>query len=123
VLRSISVRISTAHHSFGRGKGCDEENEYSDQLKIASPQASGLFFWRAKLQRDSTVEQKDALALPRSTAARALGLSIRSLDRLIQAGAIRTVPAFRRKLVTVKELNRFLSEGGYAKNPPERVDR
>jgi|BarGraIncu00222A_1022003.scaffolds.fasta_scaffold81518_2 hypothetical protein len=75
------------------------------------------------MQRDSTAEQKETLALPRSAAARALGLSTRSLDRLIQAGAIRTVPVFRRRLVTVKELNRFLAEGGFVEELPEREGR
>jgi len=70
------------------------------------------------MQRDSTAEQKETLALPRSAAARAIGLSTRSLDRLIQAGAIRTVKVFRRRLVTVKELNRFLADGGYADELP-----
>ena len=75
------------------------------------------------MQGDSTAEQKETLALPRSAAARALGLSTRSLDRLIQVGAIRTVPVFRRRLVTVKELNRFLAEGGFVEEPPEREGR
>ena len=55
----------------------------------------------------------EALALPRAEAARAIGVSTRSLDRLIQAGAIRTVFAFRRRLVPMQELQRFISEGGH----------
>ena len=71
------------------------------------------------MQTYSTAEQKETLALPRSAAARAIGVSTRSLDRLIQAGIIRTVPVFRRRLITVKELNRFLAEGGYVEELPE----
>lgn len=71
------------------------------------------------MQKGLTSEQNMSLALPRSAAARAIGLSTRSLDRLIQAGVIKTVPAFRRRLIPVKELNRFLSDGGYAEELPE----
>ena len=60
----------------------------------------------------------EALALPRAAAARAIGVSTRSLDRLIQAGAIRVVPAFRRRLITTRELTRFLDEGGYSEQAP-----
>ena len=66
-----------------------------------------------------TNEQNVSLALPRNAAARAIGVSTRTLERLIQVGAIRTIPAFRRRLVPVKELNRFLSEGGYVEEPVE----
>jgi hypothetical protein len=67
------------------------------------------------MRKTMTNEPSDALALPRSAAARAIGVSTRSLDRLIRAGAIRTVPAFRRRLIPVKELKRFIAEGGYDK--------
>ncbi len=70
------------------------------------------------MERDLTTGKRNALALPRSEAARAIGISTRSLDRLIQAGVIRTVPAFRRRLIPVKELNRFLTGGGYAEKLP-----
>ena len=60
-------------------------------------------------------ELGDILVLPRSAAARAIGVSTRSLDRLIRAGAITTVPVFRRRLIPVKELDRFIAEGGYDK--------
>ena len=66
-----------------------------------------------------TNEQNVSLSLPRNAAARAIGVSTRTLERLIQVGAIRTIPAFRRRLVPVKELNRFLSEGGYVEEPVE----
>ena len=74
------------------------------------------------MRRTLTNEPSDALALPRSAAARAIGLSTRSLDRLIRAGAIRTVPAFRRRLVPVTELNRFIAEGGYGKKTTAESD-
>ncbi len=67
------------------------------------------------MRANLTDEPSDALALPRSAAARAIGVSTRSLDRLIRAGAITTVPAFRRRLIAVKELKRFIAEGGYDK--------
>jgi hypothetical protein len=63
------------------------------------------------------------VALPRTAAAHAIGVSLRTLERLIQAGVIKTVPVFRRRLVTVQELNRFLAEGGYVEEPPERGTR
>jgi hypothetical protein len=66
------------------------------------------------MQRDSIGEIGQVLALPRNAAARAIGVSTRSLDRLIQAGAIKTVPAFRRRLILIGELQRFLAEGGHA---------
>jgi hypothetical protein len=56
------------------------------------------------------------LALPRAAAAQTIGVSTRTLDRLILVGAIRTVPAFRRRLITTKELMRFLTDGGYVSN-------
>jgi hypothetical protein len=56
--------------------------------------------------------QDEALALPRAAAARAIGVSTRTLDRLIEAGAIRSVSAFRRRIVSVEELQRFINEGG-----------
>ena len=65
------------------------------------------------MQRDSSGETCQVLALPRNAAARVIGVSTRSLDRLIQAGAIKTVPAFRRRLILVGELERFLAEGGH----------
>ncbi len=64
--------------------------------------------------------EQQIVALPRAAAARALGVSLRTLERLIQAGAIKTVPVFRRRLVTVQDLNRFLAEGGYAEELLER---
>jgi hypothetical protein len=67
------------------------------------------------MRRTLTDEPSEALALPRPAAARVIGLSTRSLDRLIRAGAISTVPAFRRRLIPVKELKRFIAEGGYDK--------
>jgi hypothetical protein len=66
------------------------------------------------MQKVLPSEQKMPLALPRSAAARALSISTRTLDRLIQSGVIKVVPAFNRRLVPVEELTRFLSEGGYA---------
>ncbi len=48
-----------------------------------------------------------------------MGVSLRTLERPIQVGAISTVPVFRRRLVAVKELGRFLNEGGYAEDLPE----
>ena len=71
------------------------------------------------MQSGVTNEQNVFLALPRSAAARAIGLSTRTLERLIKAGVIKTVPAFRRRLVPVEELNRFLSDGGYVEEPVE----
>lgn len=64
-------------------------------------------------------EQRQVVALPRAAAAEAMGVSLRTLERPIQVGAISTVPVFRRRLVAVKELGRFLNEGGYAEDLPE----
>jgi hypothetical protein len=65
------------------------------------------------MRQDLTTGKRGVLALPRSAAARAIGISTRSLDRLIRAGAISTVLIFRRRLIPVQELDRFLAEGGY----------
>jgi len=71
--------------------------------------------WRSKEDemKDRMNSGSEALALPRAAAARAICVSVKTLDRLIQAGAIRTVPAFRRRLVPMQELQRFISEGGH----------
>jgi len=66
-----------------------------------------------RMKNTATSKNNEVLALPRADAARAIGVSTRSLDRLIQAGAIRTVPAFRRRLIPRDELQRFLNEGGH----------
>ena len=50
------------------------------------------------------------LAYTSSEAAKALGLSIRSLKRLEQRGLLRASCALRRKLYSHQELNRFLEE-------------
>lgn len=71
------------------------------------------------MHRTLASEQNMPLALPRNAAARAIGLSTRSLDRLIQAGVIKTVSAFRRRLIPVKELNRFLDDGGFVEELQE----
>jgi len=68
-------------------------------------------------------DQHLVVALPRAAAARVLRVSLRTLERLIQAGAIKTVLVSRRRLVTVKELNRFLAEGGYVEELPEHGGR
>lgn len=91
---------------------------WQDELQI-SPTYNRVFLLEETMQSGLTDEQNMSLALPRSAAARAIELSTRSLDRLIQAGAIKTIPAFRRRLVPVKELNRFLSDGGYVEEPVE----
>ena len=50
------------------------------------------------------------LAYTTAEAAKALGLSIRSLKRLEQRGLLRPSCALRRKLYSHHELNRFLEE-------------
>jgi DNA-directed RNA polymerase specialized sigma24 family protein len=50
------------------------------------------------------------LAYNTAEAAKALGVSIRSLKRLEQRGLLRASNALRRKLYSHQELNRFLEE-------------
>ena len=50
------------------------------------------------------------LAYNTAEAAKALGVSIRSLKRLEQRGLLRASCALRRKLYSHQELNRFLEE-------------
>ena len=50
----------------------------------------------------------EKLAYNTSEAAKALGVSIRSLKRLEQRGLLRPSCALRRKLYSHQELNRFL---------------
>jgi hypothetical protein len=53
------------------------------------------------------------LAYNTAEAAKALGVSIRSLKRLEQRGLLRPSAALRRKLYSHQELNRFLEETTY----------
>jgi hypothetical protein len=48
------------------------------------------------------------LAYTRRDAAKAIGISVQTLDRLVAAGAIRPCRAFRRPLFAREELRRFL---------------
>ena len=52
----------------------------------------------------------DRLALTRGEAAVALGISIPTLDRLVQRGLLRPSRALRRPLFPVPEIERFLRE-------------
>ena len=52
----------------------------------------------------------DRLALTREEAAAALGISIPTLDRLVQRGLLRPSRALRRPLFPVPEIERFLRE-------------
>ena len=52
----------------------------------------------------------DRLALTRKEAAVALGISIPTLDRLVQRGLLRPSRALRRPLFPVPEIERFLRE-------------
>ena len=52
----------------------------------------------------------DRLALTREEAAVALGISIPTLDRLVQRGLLRPSRALRRPLFPVPEIERFLRE-------------
>lgn len=49
------------------------------------------------------------LALTRQEAARALGISATTVDRLTRAGKLKPVRVTRRPLYAVEELERFLS--------------
>jgi len=50
------------------------------------------------------------LALSRKEAASALGVSVPTLDRLVQRGLLRPSRALRRPLLPVTEIERFLRE-------------
>lgn len=58
----------------------------------------------------ATSEQR--LTLTRPEAARALGCSTRTLDRLISFGAIRSIRLLRRRVVPVADLRRLVERGG-----------
>lgn len=54
------------------------------------------------------------LALTRQEAARALGISATTVDRLARQGVLRPLRATRRPLYAVAELERFLAQEGRA---------
>jgi hypothetical protein len=55
-------------------------------------------------------EQLEPLAFDRVRAAKKLGISVQSLDRLCRRGLIRPSRALRKPLFTKGELQRFLAE-------------
>jgi hypothetical protein len=57
---------------------------------------------------DSKVEQVPKLALNRIDAAKSIGVSPATLDRLVLRGILRPCRATRRPLYAVKEIERFL---------------
>ena len=57
---------------------------------------------------DGNEAAETPLAYTRRDAAKALGISVPTLDRLVAAGAIRPCRAFRRPLFAREELRRFL---------------
>ena len=107
--------------NFGPGNSSDKELSNSKNTGIARLKRA-FPFWE-NLMRISSSEERQVVALPRAAAAQAIGVSLRTLDRLIQAGAIRTVPVLRRRLVTVEELSRFLARGGYGPELPQNGRR
>ncbi len=58
----------------------------------------------------SNINQQLRLALTAKEAARALGVSTRTLSRLGERGLLRSSKALRTKLYAVTEINRFLEE-------------
>jgi len=58
----------------------------------------------------SIQKQLEPLAFDRVRAAKSLGISVQSLDRLCRRGLIRPSRALRKPLFTKGELQRFLAE-------------
>jgi predicted site-specific integrase-resolvase len=62
------------------------------------------------MRNERQKREVDRLALTREEAAVALGISIPTLDRLVQRGLLRPSRALRRPLFPVPEIERFLRE-------------
>ena len=62
------------------------------------------------MPNEKTKLEVTRLALSRDEAAAALGVSVPSLDRLVQRGLLRPSRALRRPLFPVPEIERFLRE-------------
>ena len=62
------------------------------------------------MPNEKTKPDVNRLALSREEAAAALGVSVPTLDRLVQRGLLRPSRALRRPLFPVPEIERFLRE-------------
>lgn len=68
--------------------------------------------WPATAEKAATPAKLEPIAVRPDEAARALGLSPRTIDKLIRTGAIRSRTVGRARLVSVASLRRFMDEGG-----------
>jgi excisionase family DNA binding protein len=60
------------------------------------------------------INTSETLAIGKQEAARAIGCSPRTVDRLIARGEIPTVVVFRRRLIPWRGLREFIESGGHA---------
>jgi len=77
----------------------------------------------ALMQNEKTKPEVVRLALSRKEAAAALGVSLPTLDRLVQRGLLRPSRALRRPLFPVPEIERFLRETAGQTQSPKRPVR